>query len=117
MTRLANYCILAAACFLAVAFSASTARAEDFLGDIKLVATNFDQRNWVHCEGQVVPLAENTALFSLLGSTYGGDGKTSFKLPDLRKAEAALRTAAGVKEDGPYLRYVICIAGVYPSRR
>lgn len=45
---------------------------------------NFAPRNWAFCDGQLLPIAQNTALFSLLGTTYGGDGRTTFGLPDLR---------------------------------
>ena len=55
-----------------------------YLGDIKMTAVNFNQRSWMPCEGQLLSIAENQALFSLLGTNYGGDGRTSFGLPDLR---------------------------------
>jgi microcystin-dependent protein len=58
--------------------------AEPFLGEIRLFAGNFAPKGWALCEGQLMPLAQNTALFSLLGTYYGGDGKTTFALPDLR---------------------------------
>jgi microcystin-dependent protein len=57
---------------------------ESYLGDIKMTAIDFNQRNWTSCEGQLLQIASNTALFSLLGTQYGGDGRTSFALPDLR---------------------------------
>ncbi|WP_087492048.1 MULTISPECIES: phage tail protein [unclassified Winogradskyella] len=57
---------------------------EAYLGDIKLTGVNFDQRDWLSCDGRLLPIAQNTALFSLLGTTYGGDGQTTFALPDLR---------------------------------
>jgi microcystin-dependent protein len=58
--------------------------AEPFLGMIILVGFNFAPRGWAFCNGQLLPIAQNTALFSLLGTIYGGDGKTTFALPDLR---------------------------------
>lgn len=57
---------------------------EFFLGQIFLVGFNFPPRNSAYCEGQLLPISANTALFSLLGTTYGGDGRTTFALPDLR---------------------------------
>src|SRR5712691_3143496 len=57
---------------------------DPFLGEIILVPYNFAPRGWAFCEGQLLPINQNTALFSLLGTTYGGDGRTTFALPDLR---------------------------------
>jgi microcystin-dependent protein len=57
---------------------------EPFLGEIRIVAFNFAPRGWAFCDGQILPINQNQALFSLLGTTYGGDGRTSFALPDLR---------------------------------
>lgn len=55
-----------------------------FLGEIKLVPYNFAPNGWLRCDGQLLSIAQNTALFSLLGTTYGGNGVTTFALPDLR---------------------------------
>ena len=55
-----------------------------FLGDIRMFAGNFAPRSWAFCDGQLLSIAQNSALFSLLGTTYGGDGQTTFALPDLR---------------------------------
>ncbi|MDH5676276.1 MAG: tail fiber protein [Myxococcales bacterium] len=57
---------------------------EPFIGQIMLFAGNFAPRGWALCDGQLLPIAQNSALFSILGTTYGGDGKTTFALPDLR---------------------------------
>lgn len=57
---------------------------EPFLGEIRLFAGRYPPRGWALCEGQYMPVAQNTALFSLLGITYGGDGTRTFALPDLR---------------------------------
>lgn len=57
---------------------------EPFLAEIVLFAGNFAPRGWAFCQGQILSIAQNTALFSLLGTTYGGDGQTTFALPDLR---------------------------------
>lgn len=61
---------------------------EPFLGQISTVGFNFAPRSWALCDGQLLPISQNTALFSLLGTTYGGDGRTSFGLPDLRGRSA-----------------------------
>ncbi|CAG7614392.1 hypothetical protein PAESOLCIP111_01704 [Paenibacillus solanacearum] len=58
--------------------------AEPFLAEIRLFSFNFPPKGWAQCSGQLLPIAQNQALFSLLGSTYGGDGRTNFALPDLR---------------------------------
>ena len=57
---------------------------EPFIGQIMMFAGNFAPRGWSLCEGQLLSIAQNTALFSILGTTYGGDGRTTFALPDLR---------------------------------
>ena len=57
---------------------------DPLIGEIKLFAGNFAPRGWAFCEGQLLPISQNTALFSILGTTYGGDGRTTFALPDLR---------------------------------
>ncbi len=57
---------------------------EPFLGQISIFGFNFPPRGWATCSGQILPIAQNTALFSLLGTTYGGNGQTTFALPDLR---------------------------------
>jgi microcystin-dependent protein len=58
--------------------------AEPFLGEIRLFPYNFAPQGWAFCSGQILPIAQNTALFSLLGTTYGGNGTDNFALPDLR---------------------------------
>lgn len=57
---------------------------EPFLGEIKMFAGNYAPRGYAFCNGQVLPINQNQALFSLLGTTYGGNGQTTFALPDLR---------------------------------
>ena len=57
---------------------------EPILGEIRMFAGNFAPTGWAFCQGQLLPIAQNQALFSLLGTTYGGDGRTTFALPDLR---------------------------------
>ncbi len=57
---------------------------EPLIGQIMMFAGTFAPRGWAFCDGQLLPISENTALFSILGTTYGGDGRTTFALPDLR---------------------------------
>lgn len=82
---------------------------EPFLGQIMSVGFNFAPRGWAMCDGQLLPISQNDALFALIGTTYGGDGQTTFALPDLRSRIAihqgqgpglsnyALGQAAGVE--------------------
>ena len=79
---------------------------EPFIGQIELFAFNFAPRAWSTCEGQLLPINQNAALFALLGTTFGGDGQTTFALPDLRG-----------KAPGDGLAYYIAIQGVFPSRQ
>jgi microcystin-dependent protein len=57
---------------------------EGTIAEIRMFAGNFAPRNWAYCQNQVLPIAQNTALFSLLGTTFGGNGQTTFNLPDFR---------------------------------
>lgn len=57
---------------------------EPFLAEIRMVGFNFAPRGWAFCDGQILPINQNQSLYSLLGTTYGGDGRTSFALPDMR---------------------------------
>lgn len=57
--------------------------ADPFVAEIRIFPFNFAPKGWAWCNGQLMPLSQNTALFSLLGTTYGGDGKSTFALPDL----------------------------------
>lgn len=57
---------------------------EPFIAEIRIFAGNFAPRGWAFCNGQLLPISQNTALFSLLGTTYGGDGRTTMALPDLQ---------------------------------
>ena len=79
---------------------------EPFLGQIELFAFNFAPQGWAACEGQLLPINQETALFSLLGTTFGGNGQTTFALPDLR---------GKAPRDG--LAYYIALQGIYPSRQ
>ena len=57
---------------------------DPFVAEIRIFPFNFAPTGWAFCDGQILPLSQNTALFSLLGTTYGGDGKSNFALPDLQ---------------------------------
>ncbi len=57
---------------------------EPFIAEIRIFAGNFAPRNWAFCDGQLLPVAQNTALFSLIGTTYGGDGRTTTALPNMQ---------------------------------
>lgn len=57
---------------------------EPFLAEVRMVGFSFAPRGWAFCDGHVLPISQNQSLYSLLGTTYGGDGRTSFALPDLR---------------------------------
>ena len=78
---------------------------DPILGQIVLMPFQFEMRGWMSCQGQLLPIAQNQALFSLIGVTYGGDGRTTFNIPDLRGAEPL-----------PGMRYFIATEGIYPSR-
>ncbi|MFD0860867.1 phage tail protein [Sungkyunkwania multivorans] len=67
---------------------------EPFIAQIQLFAGNFAPRGWAFCNGQLMPITQNTALFSLLGTTYGGDGRTNFALPNLQ-SRAAIHAGHG----------------------
>ncbi len=58
--------------------------ADPFVAEIRIFPFNFAPKGWAFCDGQIMPISQNTALFSLLGTTYGGDGKSNFALPDLQ---------------------------------
>ncbi len=68
--------------------------AEPFVAEIRIFGFDFAPKGWAHCDGQLLPLSQNTALFSLLGTTYGGNGITTFALPDLRE-RAPMQPGAG----------------------
>lgn len=69
--------------------------AEPFLSEIRLFSFSFAPKGWALCNGQLLPINQNQALFSLLGTTYGGDGRVNFALPDLR-GRAPVHTGDGV---------------------
>lgn len=106
---------------------------DQFLGEIAMFGSNFPPKGWMACDGRLLPIAQNQALFALLGTTYGGDGRTTFALPDLRGCapihmdeenplgarQTAFSTGVQSPNDGPgYLAITFCIAvqGIFPSQ-
>lgn len=70
---------------------------EGYIAEIRFFAATFAPRNWAYCSGQLISIASNTALFSLLGTTYGGNGTTTFALPDFRgRVGVGVGTGAGL---------------------
>jgi microcystin-dependent protein len=104
------------------------------LGEVKLFAGTFTPRGWAFCEGQLLQVSEYSALFSIIGTTYGGDGRTTFALPDLRgavpvgagfsNANNTLTPGTEVKigrgdqngVKGLGMHYIIATSGIFPSR-
>ena len=76
------------------------------LGDVRAMSFAFAPSGWAQCQGQLMPVAQNRALFQLLGTTYGGDGQTTFALPALASVPA---------QNGAGLAYCICIQGTMPQ--
>lgn len=76
-----------------------------FIGTIQLFGFSFAPRDWAACEGQLVNINQNEALFALLGTTYGGDGRSTFALPNLKGAEPL-----------PNMKYYIALEGTFPPR-
>lgn len=83
-----NKMILISCLFLLFISSSTSALAEDYLGDISLFAGGTAPTGWMFCDGRILPINHNTALYSLLGNQYGGDGRTTFNLPDFRGRSA-----------------------------
>src|SRR5208283_1161549 len=84
---------------------------EPFLGEISPVAFSFAPQGWALCNGQLLPIAQNQALFALLGTTYGGNGTTNFALPDLR-GRAANSSGQGTGLSGYSIGQVIGVENV-----
>ena len=103
----------------------------DFIGSIGMQVFRAAPVGWMHCEGQTLQIAQNQALYSLLGNNYGGDGRTTFCLPDMRAAEVALLPTNGpasinAPANAPAVlkgkmvpptapRFFICVSGMYPN--
>ena len=84
MRRVPGFVVALARCGLLVLPQAARAQSEPFIGQLMLVGSNFCPRGWAPAEGQLLPINQNQALLSLFGTMYGGNGQTSFALPDLR---------------------------------
>ena len=91
---------------------AAHAGSEPYLGHVIIFAGGFAPRGWEFCNGQLLPIAGNEALFSLLGNEYGGDGRTSFALPNLK--DKGIRILPN--SNTGFRQYIIAIQGEYPSR-
>ncbi len=107
---------------------------EAYAGEIRLFAGDFAPRGWALCDGQLLALESNPVLFALLGNHYGGDGITTFGLPDLRNCipvhrgcegdfSIARHASVGVSSGGDVwlpsmlaLNHIICLQGVFPDR-
>ncbi len=126
---------------IGIVYSRGEGNLEGIIAEIRMFGGNFAPRNWSFCDGSILPIASHQALFSILGTTYGGDGRTTFALPDMR-GRAAMHEGQGPglpyrrigetggneqADDGsgkdtvrttPYLcvNYIICLEGIYPSR-
>lgn len=87
---------------------------EGYLAQIMLFAGNFEPENWNFCDGRLLQIASNQALFSLLGTMYGGDGHTTFALPDMREKDAQGNPRRGFELGKP--TWIICVQGMYPVR-
>ena len=81
-----NKSILGALALAAVAAVPAAAQSPQdcFLGELRMFSGNYEPENWRFADGRILPIGQNTALFSIMGTTYGGDGRTTFALPDLR---------------------------------
>ena len=75
------------------------------LGLIRLFAFNFVPKGWMLCDGRTLPISQYTAVFSLVGTTYGGDGRSTFALPNLKGKEPIAGST-----------FCICMEGIFPSR-
>jgi len=81
---------------------------EPLMGQIQLFPYNFEPRGWMLCDGRTLNIAYYNALYSLIGTTFGGNGTTEFKLPDLKNANPLATTNQ--------MKYYIAVEGVYPTR-
>lgn len=92
---------------------------EEYIGTILQFGFNFAPENWMVCHGQTLAINANQALFALIGINYGGDGISTFKIPDLRKKDKSgnYYVVGEIMEDGtPYIESYICVLGIFPPR-
>lgn len=88
---------------------------EGMLGEIRMFAANWAPRGWMRCDGQLLPIGQWTALFSILGTSYGGDGRTTFALPNLPDVDPGAAPSAAPTAQP--VNYIICVQGLYPARQ
>jgi microcystin-dependent protein len=88
---------------------------DQFIGEVRLMAFNFPPKTWAQCNGQLLPIQQNLALFSLLGTQYGGNGSTNFALPDLR-GRVAVHAPHGsaLGEAGGEISHTLSTSEIYP---
>lgn len=85
-----------------------------YLGMVILFCGNYQPENWAFCDGRLLPVTQYQALFSILGTMYGGDGRTNFALPDLRVTDGSGHKVNGYQVGKP--SSIICVNGLYPVR-
>jgi len=137
-----NFTAAVLTCFAMMGTAPTPAQAqyydEPILGEMKFFAGNFAPRGWEFCDGQLLAVAQNDALFTLLGTIYGGDGRTTFALPDMRgrtpmhagyapgmdearlgwkRGGASLEQGTGAGPEATIaVTCIIAVVGTYPSR-
>ena len=82
---------------------------DSFIATISFFAGSFVPRGWMSCDGRLLQISQYTALFSLLGTQYGGDGNTNFALPSLQHMTETMPALHGVQ-------VIICVEGIYPAK-
>lgn len=103
--------------------------AEPFLAEIRMFTSTYPPKGWAACDGQRLPINQNQALYSLIGTMYGGDGHTTFALPDLRNraprhvgnlrlgaVDTPCATANNATADHLALQFCIALQGIFPSQ-
>ena len=94
---------------------------EQYVGEICQYPYNFELQDWAFCQGQSLPIGQYQALFALIGTTYGGDGRNTFNLPDLRPRDEAgnpLQLRVGqIHEGRVYMEWSIALQGIFPQRK
>jgi len=86
---------------------------EPILGQIELFAFGYNPMYWLPCNGQLLNINQNQALYALIGTTYGGDGQATFALPNLNNSPADLRP---MPSETPFMQYYIAVQGYFPQR-
>lgn len=86
-----------------------------YIGEIRLFAFNYSPPSFMRCQGQRLPISDNEELFSIIGTMYGGDGRTDFALPDLEDSAPKNKLPLGPSSD--FLKYYIAVTGVFPPRQ